>query len=152
MGGSSGSFSAGNGTGGSTSGGGGGFSSNGFSGGFSFLNGGGGGTPRFPGAGAGGFGGGGGGGPAVGDGGGGGGFNGGGNSIGGTGFINSAFLANPANISVADGVRSGDGFVEITEITPIPFAFSPLPGLVVSGVLSRLRRRKQSAAPLKVEA
>lgn len=73
------------------------------------------------------------------------GFDGGG-SGGGTGFINNDVAFSPTNIVTENGVRTGNGLVEITAPTanPIPFAFSPLPGLVVGGVLSRLKRRKQS--------
>ncbi|MBD1847654.1 hypothetical protein H6F89_30505 [Cyanobacteria bacterium FACHB-63] len=159
-GGTIGTFVAGSGIGGggSIGGGGGGFSTDGDSGfngggGFSFINGGIGGSNGGATAnGGGGFGGGGTGFNSGGNGGGGGGgFNGGnGGSVagsggfGGNGFINQAFLADPSTVVIADGVRTTNGLVQITQITPVPFAFSPLPGLVVGGVLSRLRRRKQS--------
>ncbi|MBD1844772.1 hypothetical protein H6F89_15480 [Cyanobacteria bacterium FACHB-63] len=148
-GGGAGSFGTGAGAGGDFDGAGGGFSTNGGGArsGAGFINGGGGGTGS-GGAGSGGFGGGGGGGFG---GGGGGGFDGGNGTSnfgggGGTGFINNDVAFSPTNIVTGSGVRTGNGLVEITApaATPVPFAFSPLPGLVAGGVLSRLKRRKQS--------
>jgi hypothetical protein len=63
---------------------------------------------------------------------------------GGSGFINQDFLANPASVSTNFAVRSGNGFVQITEITPIPFAFTLLPGLALAWITGAARRRMRS--------
>jgi hypothetical protein len=140
-------FSPGSGSGGSgdVSGGGGGFTNNGGggsngAGGSSFINGGSGGLS------SGGF-------PSGGYGGGGGGFSGGGGGFiggaqgdygggfGGNGFVNAGYAVSPSTIVASSGVRNGHGQVTIEQV---PFAFSPLPGLALTSLLSRLRRKKQT--------
>jgi hypothetical protein len=73
----------------------------------------------------------------------------GGGSFGGSvDFVNSSSLSfqpNFGSLYFSEGnFGTYQGLAQANVPTPIPFAFSPLPGLVVGGILSRLRRRKQS--------
>jgi hypothetical protein len=69
---------------------------------------------------------------------------GGGSSGGSIDFTNSGPLSFEPNFGSRYFSSGGFGTYQGNVGTPVPFAFSPLPGLVVGGILSRLRRRKQS--------
>ncbi|MGG6284425.1 PFE-CTERM domain-containing protein [Leptolyngbya sp. AN03gr2] len=60
-------------------------------------------------------------------------------------FVNYRFTGNGSlDWGAGNGIRNAFQ-IDADEITPIPFAFTPIPGLIVSGIIGGLRRARKKA-------